>query len=307
MNAYYGLDKPLYIQWINWFFHFLLGDMGQQISNSSMVTYQVMARIGPTMEISFIPTIFAVFISIPLGIMASKKQNSITDTVILIFISIGIAVPIFFFIIVLIIIFALDFQMLPANGRTTGIPGTYNLNGINYAYAKWYTNGFPLDINLGFFSLHTHIPINMMFNLVKCDWLFHMIIPVLCITILGLALYTRLVRAGMLEVMRNDYILSARASGFSEKTIINKYALRNVLLPVLTVLGLSLGTVLAGAPITETVLNWPGLGKYAIDTLRIFDYNAIMATSMVVAIMILFANLFTDILYSVIDPRIRLE
>jgi peptide/nickel transport system permease protein len=176
-------------------------------------------------------------------------------------------------------------------------------------YAKWYDQGIPINITIGNTTILRLDPIKFdgFIAWEKYDWLFHVLIPILAITILGLALYTRLVRGGMLEIMRQDYILSARASGFSEKVIVNKHALRNVLIPVITILGLSIGSILGGAPITETVISWPGLGRYALFGLLASDYSVIMATYMIVAFMTLFANLITDIMYSVIDPRVRIE
>lgn len=311
LNNLYGFNNPIPVQWFHWFFHFLQGDLGQELSTGShlSVASQVMIKIGPTMEISVIPVILALVISIPLGIIASKNPNSFLDSFILIFVSIGIALPIFFFILVMILVMSYYLLILPPFGRhLLSAPSQSNL-----LYAHLWTTGVPINFHLEFGGI-TYLkifipgfPFQNVINWVKWDWLFHVILPIVSITLISLALYTRLVRGGMIETMRNDYILSARASGFTENDIINKFALRNVLLPVITLLGLNLGVILAGAPITETVLHWPGLGYYSIIGLRAFDYSIIMATSMIVGIMILFSNLLTDIVYSIIDPRITLD
>ena len=138
------------------------------------------------------------------------------------------------------------------------------------------------------------------------DRFFHLVIPVVAITTISLVLYVRLVRSGLLEVIRQDYILSAQAYGFPQRTIIWKHALQNVLIPIVTYVGLSIGGLLGGAPITETVLGWPGLGRFAVAQFISYNYPMVMGIIMITAVMILLANLITDIVYSVIDPRVTL-
>ena len=308
----FGLDSPVYLQWFHWLMHFVLGDAGQSIFSSPSVTNAILARFGPTLEIVLIPSILSLLIAIPLGILASNHQNSFLDDSILIFVAVGVALPIFVFIIFLMLLLTANLQILPNFGRSLA-GGLQNAQFVNLAYAKWFINGFPLIFNISLGNIHIldlnvgTLNISSIFAWDKWDWVFHIFIQIFAITILGLAFYTRLVRGGMLEIMRQDFILSARASGFSENVIIRKYALRNVMVPVITFFGISIGSVLGGAPITETVLSWPGLGLYALQGVLSSDYAVIMATTMIIALMILFANLFTDILYSMIDPRIRIE
>jgi peptide/nickel transport system permease protein len=306
----FGLNDSPAIQWFNWFFHFLMGDFGEElVVGLGSVSKTIFARTLPTVELALIPTVLSLLISIPLGIIAAKRQYSLVDNSVAILVAFGVSVPIFFFIIVLILVLSLNMGILPSFGRELV---QTDISSVNLEYIDWWLKGIPLEINIGFGEFNyylkiTTIQINDFISFSRWDLIFHWIIPVIAITLLSLALFTRLVRSGMLEVMRQDYILSARASGFSENLIVRKFALRNALIPVITFLGLALGNTLGGAPITETVISWPGLGRYAVEALVLADYAPIMATTMIVAVMIMLANLFTDILYSIIDPRIRIE
>lgn len=303
---------PVQNQWFNWFFQFFLGDFGRDTAYGySPISYIISTKIGPSLEITLIPIVIAVTISIMLGIYSYKKLNTIKDNFVQIFVALSISIPTFVLILLMMLIFSLELMMLPPQGtRLVGLSASQ----VKYAYSQAYAFGLPINFNLifngqSYFSFHTVIKVNSFFSWAKYDFIFHMVMPVFCVSILSLGLYTRLVRSEMVEVMRKDYITSARASGFSEKTIINKYALRNAILPLLTFIGLNLGFILGGAPIIETILNWPGLGQYfvqAIDPSN-FDLDAIMAISMILSLTVLLSNLVTDILYGIVDPRITIE
>jgi len=302
LNARFGFDSSPTIQWFNWFFHFLQGDLGQElIIGGSSVAVTIQQRILPTLELAILPLILSTLIAVPLGILAAQRQFSKTDNGIAVFVALGVSIPIYFLLILFILAFSGFFNWVPAFGRLT----PSNPIDINLFYANWYTGGIPIDF-FGFFNFGS-FDITGFIVWTQWDFIFHLFIPVIAVTMLSLALFTRLVRSGMLEVLRQDYIMSARASGFSEKAITNRYALRNVLIPLVTFLGLSLGGLLGGTPITETVISWPGLGTYAVLALTSLDYGPLMATTMIVAFMIMLGNLFTDILYSIVDPRIRIE
>jgi peptide/nickel transport system permease protein len=162
--------------------------------------------------------------------------------------------------------------------------------GVTWIYVRAYFDSF----------------INQLFSWEVWDSFFHLIIPVFAITTISLVLYVRLVRSGLLEVIRQDYILSAQAYGFSQRTIIWRHALQNVLIPIVTYIGLSIGGLLGGAPITETTLGWPGFGRFAVGQFIQYNYPMVMGIIMITAVLILLANLLTDIVYSVIDPRVSL-
>ncbi len=290
-NNLFGFDQPIPVQWANYFFHFLLGDMGESIPFSGSKVFSVISeRAIPTLELALIPLVLAVILSLPLGAISAKRQYSMTDNLVSIFSVIGLSIPVFFFLILLVGIFSVNLQLLPTLGNQSEISNVKNLNSL---YIKLWVDlfGVPTENDV-IFRVYDH--------------LMHLFIPVVALTLLQLALYVRLVRSGMLEEIRKDYFLSGRASGFSEQ-IMTRRALKNVLIPLATFVGISVGASLGGAPLTETVMAWPGLGQYAIKSIASLDYPAVMATTLIVAIMIMLANLITDIVYSILDPRIRLE
>lgn len=287
LTRVYGLDAPPQKQWFNWFFHFIMGDMGNSVFGGANVATAITGRIGPTLMISIFPLLLTLLIAVPIGVYAAIKQYSLADNTISIFVAVGLSIPIFLFIIVLIILFAYYIPILPASGMRLDEDVA---QGVTTLYARTYFDTFVKQI----------------FTWETWDLFFHLIIPVVAITTISLVLYVRLVRSGLLEVIRQDYILSALAYGFPQRTIIWRHALQNVMIPIITYIGLSIGGLLGGAPITETTLGWPGLGKYAVGRFLQYDYPVVMGIIMVTAILILIANLFTDILYTVIDPRVSL-
>jgi ABC-type dipeptide/oligopeptide/nickel transport system permease component len=224
-------------------------------------------------ELQIISIILSVALSIPIGIMSAKNQYSKKDIAVTSFALFGVSMPTFWFGIILIIIFSYSLGLLPSAGAV-GSPYLWPVLGI--------TN--PL-----------------------LDQLAHLIMPVVVLTYVSLAQNVRLVRANMLEVLRSDYILAARASGLSERIVLYKHALRNTITPIITYLGLSLGAVVGGAPMTEYVFNWPGLGRRFVDAATNLDFPVIMGITMIITLMTLIANLIVDISYAFIDPRIQVE
>lgn len=287
LTRIYGLDAPPQTQWLNWFFHFIMGDMGNSIYGGGPVSRTIASKIGPTLVISIIPLIFTLIIAVPIGIHAALNQYSKTDNAISVSVAIGLSIPIFLFILVLIIVFAYYIPALPGGGMNLDYQVA---QGVSWYYVRIYFDTF----------------INQIFSWQIWDSFFHLVIPVVAITTISLVLYVRLIRSGLLEVIRQDYILSAQAYGFPHRTIIWKHALQNVLIPIVTYIGLSIGGLLGGAPITETTLGWPGLGRFAVGQFIQYNYPMVMGIIMITAIMILLANLLTDIVYSVIDPRVTL-
>ncbi|MFX1515503.1 MAG: ABC transporter permease [Promethearchaeota archaeon] len=287
LTRVYGLDAAPQIQWFNWFFHFIMGDMGDSLFGGADVAVAITQKIGPTLLISVFPLILTLVIAVPVGVYAALKQYSKTDNAISVFVAIGLSIPIFVFIIILILLFAFYIPILPSSGMELD---ESTARSVDAAYTRAYFDTF----------------IQYMFTWEIYDLFFHLIIPIVAITTISLVLYVRLVRSGLLEVIRQDYILSSMAYGFPQRTIIWRHAIQNVLIPVITYIGLSIGGLLGGAPITETTLGWPGLGRYAVGRFLQYDYPVVMGIIMVTAVLILLANLFTDILYTIIDPRVSL-
>jgi ABC-type dipeptide/oligopeptide/nickel transport system permease component len=269
LRAYYGLDKPVPVQYLNWLTNLLQGNFGKSLYGGRPVNRLIGNWAWETIKLQLISILTAFAISIPIGINSAKKQYSKQDITVTSISLFGVSMPTFWLGLILIIIFSFQLGWLPSAGA----------RGAPYL---WWDN-----------------PI--------LDQLAHLIMPVTVLVYVMLAQNVRLIRANMLEILRSDYILSARASGLSERKVIYKYALRNAIGPVITYLGISLGAIIAGAPMTEYVFNWPGLGRRFVDAAMRLDFPLVMGITMIITIMTLIANLIIDICYVYIDPRIRLR
>jgi peptide/nickel transport system permease protein len=269
LRAYYGLDQPIPIQYLNWLSNLLQGNFGKSLYGGRPVNFLIGSWFGETVKLMLSSTLIAFFISIPIGINSAKKQYSKQDVAITSVSLFGVSMPTFWLGLILIIALSYRLGWLPSAG----------------AYGEphlWWGDPF-------------------------LDQIAHLIMPVAVLVYVSLAQNVRLIRANMLEVLRSDYILAARASGLSERTIIYKYALRNAISPVITFLGVALGGIIAGAPMTEYVFGWPGLGRRFVDAATRLDFPVIMGITMIITIMTLVANLIVDIIYVYIDPRIRVS
>ena len=269
LRTYYGLDKPVPIQYLNWLTNLLQGNFGKSLYGGKPVNFLIGSWIGETVKLQLISILLAFFISIPIGISSAKKQYSKQDIAVTSFSLFGVSMPTFWLGLILIIIFSYQLGWLPSAG-SRGAP------------VLWF--GDPI-----------------------LDAIAHLIMPVTVLVYVMLAQNIRLIRANMLEILRSDYVLAARASGLSERKVIYKYALRNAIGPVITYLGIALGAIIAGAPMTEYVFNWPGLGRRYVDAAMRLDFPVVMGITMIVTIMTLIANLIIDVIYVYLDPRIRLR
>ena len=269
LKSYYGLDKPIPVQYLNWLWNLLQGNFGRSLYAARPVNQIIGSWFLETIKLQLISISLALIISIFVGVLSAKKQYSKLDLTVTPIALFGVSMPTFWFGIILIIIFSFNLGWLPSSGAY-GDP------------IKWWGNPF-------------------------LDSVAHIILPTIVLTYVSLAQNIRLIRANMLEVLRQDYILAAKASGLPERVVTYKYALRNAISPVVTYLGLSLGGIIGGAPITETVFGWPGLGRRFVDAALQLDFPVVMAITMIITIMSLVANLITDISYAVLDPRIRIE
>ncbi|MCQ5361855.1 MAG: ABC transporter permease [Candidatus Methanomethylicia archaeon] len=273
LREYYGLNDPIPVQYLRWLDHFIHGDFGRSLYGGRPVNEIISSLVWETAKLQLISILLAFFISIPAGVYSAVKQRSAADYTVSSVAIFGISVPVFWFGIVLILIFSYYLGWLPSAGAH-GAPYLWPVFGIKNEFL---------------------------------DELAHLVLPVTVLTFANLAYNVRLLRAGMLEVLRQDYILAARASGIPERKILYKYALKNAITPLLTLLGLSIGAMLAGAPVTETVFSWPGLGRaYVTASLRL-DFPLIMGITMIITIMILIANLVTDLIYAWVDPRVTID
>jgi peptide/nickel transport system permease protein len=278
------LNEPLYIQYFYYLNDLIHFNLGKSYLESRPVTDALSQYFPATFEL----TVIAMLISIPLGIIggiiSAIRRNKLSDQITRFIAIIGYSLPIFWLALMFQYLFAYQFPILPLEGRL----------GIGLAAPDSITGLYILD------SILTG-------NLETLgSSLYHIFMPAFTLGFATLALILRMTRSSMLEVMGMDYIRTARAKGLSERKVIFKHALRNALIPTVTVSGLQFGALLGGAVLTESIFNWPGMGRFAANAVLGLDFNSVMGFTLVVAIIYVIANLIVDLLYAVIDPRVKL-
>ena len=285
LMAEMGLDKPLYQQYFSYVSNVLHGDLGTSLKSRISVWSEFVPRFQATLELGLCAMIFAVLVGIPVGVLAAVKRGSVFDHTAVGLSLTGYSMPIFWWGLILIMLVSVQLNLTPVSGR---ISDTVFLD-----------DSHPLT---GFMLIDTLIwgePGDFI------DAVMHMILPAIVLGTIPLAVIARMTRSAMLEVLREDYVRTARAKGLSPARVVFVHALRNALIPVLTVFGLQVGTLLAGAVLTETIFSWPGLGRWLIDALQRRDYPVVQGGVLLVACMIILVNLLVDVLYGVVNPRIR--
>ncbi|HUZ63575.1 MAG TPA: ABC transporter permease [Acetobacteraceae bacterium] len=260
-----GLDRPLPVQYWEWFSRMLVGNWGRSYRDSQPVLLVIGAHIWPTLELMVSSTIIAILLGTWVGVLGAIRRYSLFDYLATVGAMVALSIPTFWFGLVVIYIFSVKLGWLPAG----------NLYTIG--------NGSLLD------------------------YLHHLIAPSLVLALVTIAIWSRYMRAAMLEVINQDYVRTARAKGLPERMILIRHTIRNALLPMITIAGLQLPTLLSGALVTETVFTWPGMGRLFLDSISYRDYPVIMGVLMFTAVLVLVGNLFADVLYAVADPRIRLD
>ena len=267
-----GLDKPIYLQY--WYFvvNALKGDLGNSFVFAEPALKLIVQRMPATLELALCAMLIAVIIGIPLGMYAGLKPESKVSKAIMAGSILGFSLPTFWVGIMFIMVFAVMLGWLPSTGRGE----TRDLLGIPVSFLTW-------------------------------DGLKHLMLPALNLALFKMSLVIRLARAGTKEVALQDYVKFARAKGLSTRRVIMVHVLKNILIPVVTVLGLELGGVIAFAVVTETVFAWPGMGKLLIDSIQLLDRPVVVAYLLITVLMFIVINLVVDILYSILDPRVRLK
>ncbi|MEO4045089.1 ABC transporter permease [Hoeflea sp. CAU 1731] len=265
----YGLDKPLFHQLWIYVAGVLQGELGQSMFFNKPVLSLIAQRIGPTILLVFSAQLLAMVIGIILGVLAANKPNGKLSGLVSIFASIGYSVPIFWTGIMLIILFSSMFPIFPVEG----------MRSVRLRDAGPFIQ--------------------------FVDVLHHLCLPAITLAIVYLAQYARLSRASMVDVLGSDYIRTARAKGSPERTVLFKHALRNAALPIITVAGLQFGNLISGAVLVETVFNWPGLGRLAFDSILRRDYSTVLGVLFFAALMVVSANILTDMAYRWVDPRLK--
>ncbi|AOV95567.1 dipeptide ABC transporter permease DppB [Edwardsiella hoshinae] len=280
-----GLDKPLYQQYFTYVNDVLHGDLGQSLKSRTPVWQEFVPRFQATLELGFCAMLFAILLGIPIGVLAAVRRGSVFDHTAVGVSLTGYSMPIFWWGMMLIMLVSVQLDLTPVSGRisdTVFLDDSHPLTGFMLIDTLLW--GEPGDFK---------------------DAVMHLILPSIVLGTIPLAVIVRMTRSAMLEVLSEDYIRTARAKGLSRMRVIVVHALRNALLPVVTVIGLQVGTLLAGAILTETIFSWPGLGRWLIDGLQRRDYPVVQGGVLLVASMIILVNLLVDVLYGVVNPRIR--
>jgi ABC-type dipeptide/oligopeptide/nickel transport system permease component len=278
----WGLDQPLYIQYLKFLKSAATGDFGKSFKYAEPVTRVIKTRLPATIELAIFAIIIATLLAIPLGVWAGAKPNSWIDNIGTTFGLFGISMPSFWLAIMLILLLAGVLNLLPTSGRST-----YGVAGPEQT---------------GFYILDS-----MLQNNWRAVWdaLSHIFLPALALGVNMLGILMRVTRSSILEVMNEDYIQTARAKGLRENKVVWRHVTRNALIPVITVVGLELGTLLSGSIIVETVFAWPGSGSLLITGLNARDYPLVTGVVMTYTAAFVLINLIIDALYAIVDPRIR--
>jgi peptide/nickel transport system permease protein len=277
-----GLDKPLWQQYLDYMSRLLTGDFGKSIINNRPILDEFMRRFPATIELTVGALIFAVGLGIPLGRYAARHAQGAGDAMVTVVSLLGISIPIFVLGLTLQYIFAVQLRWLPASGRLD--PRLAIEYHTNFVLIDTLIDGNPAAFVNG---------------------LQHLILPSIALGSIPLAIITRITRASVLDVANEDYVRTARAKGLTERRVDGRHIMRNAWLPVVTVIGLQVGGLLAGAVITETVFAWNGVGSWTVDAIQNHDYFVVQSSILIFALIFLMVNLVVDVGYAFLNPRIR--
>jgi peptide/nickel transport system permease protein len=277
-----GLDKPIIVQYGLFLKDALRGDLGDSTVTGRPVTTELMVRLPATFELVAFAMLIAVLVGVPVGVISAVKQYSLLDKTTSVLALTGISMPIFWLAMILVVIFGVNLELLPFPGRLDPTTAITSITGLVLVDSL---------LTLKFAGFW--------------DGLLHLIMPALALATIPMAVVMRMTRSSMLEVMNEDYVRTARAKGVVPWRVIVKHALRNAMLPTITVIGLQVGLLMGGAIITETIFSWPGIGLYTYTSISSRDYASIQGVVLYGALLFVLINLLVDILYAVLDPRVR--
>jgi dipeptide transport system permease protein len=283
MRATLGLDKPLVTQYLSYVGNALKGDLGRSIVSQRPVLQEFKDRFPATLELGAIALVTSILIGIPLGILAALKRNTFLDYAVIGSSLVGYSMPIFWWGLILILVFSVGLGITPVSGRISVAYDIPSVTGFLLIDTLLSPDGWPA------------------FK----DAVMHLILPTIALGTIPLAVISRMTRSSMLEVLGEDYIRTARAKGLSRFTVVCVHALRNALVPILTVIGLMLGTIVTGAILTETIFSWPGIGKWLVASVTSRDYPVIQGGILLIALAIIVINFVIDLTYAIANPRIR--
>ena len=279
-----GLDRSYPVQYGIYLANILQGDLGHSLRNGEPVVDEIGVRLVATLELSVAAMLIASLVGIAAGVVSSARQYSLFDYGSMFLALVGVSMPIFWLGLMLMYLLAVMFPVMPMMGR------------IGMGSEPEVVSGLMLVDTLLAGEFEGFV-----------DALHHLVLPAVTLATIPMAIVARITRSAMLEVLHKDYVRTARAKGMGEAVVILRHALRNAFLPIVTVLGLNLGLLLGGAVLTETIFSWPGLGRYVVDSLMARDYAAVQGCILVFAGLMAFINLIVDLVYAVLDPRIRVH
>jgi peptide/nickel transport system permease protein len=304
----FGLDQPIPVQFLGYLRDLAAGDFGNSFRFRVPVTELIVQRLPTTVELTFYALTFAIVVGVPLGIISAYRRNSAADAGVMGIANIGISVPVFVLGLMLAYIFSIvlkdtPFALPPSQRLSPGVRveplasvwGLEDVEGIPRTILDFVSNIYTLTALITF-----------QWNALV-DAFRHLILPTIALGTIPLAIIARITRSSLLEVMGRDYVRTARAKGLGDYPVLRKHALRNALLPIVTIIGLQIGLLLSGAVLTESVFGLPGVGKSVVDAIEGRDYAVIQGFTLIIAIGFLAVNLLVDISYAWLDPRVRLS
>jgi len=278
----FGLDRPLPVQYAEYVGQVLRGDLGTSLTTHEPVLQEFLTLFPATVELAFFALLFAVVVGLPAGIVAALKRNTVADYAVMGVSLAGYSMPIFWWALLLILFFSVHLGWTPVSGR---IAVQFDVPAVTgFMLVDALRSGEP-----GAFRSAVS----------------HLILPAIALGTIPLAVIARMTRSSMLEVLREDYVRTVRAKGLSRWRVVVVHALRNALIPVITVIGLQVGLLLSGAILTETIFSWPGIGNWLIHGVQSRDYPVVQGGILLVATIVISVNLVVDLLYGVVNPRIR--
>ncbi len=282
LARHWGLDRPLPVQYLAYAANLLRGDLGTSLYFQAPVGQLLRERIPPSLELIACALLLIALVAMPLGVAAALRPRTVVDHVSATVAICGTSLPPFWLAILLVLVLGGYLNLLPVSGRASYGAEIARLTGFQVVDAVLAGNWRGLG-----------------------DTLRHLLLPALSLASVGIALFTRLLRSSMLEALRQDYVLTARAKGLPERAVVWKHALRNALIPVLTAWGLAFTFMLSGSVIIETIFAWPGLGRLAVQAIGNRDYPLVQGIVLAFVVLVILAHLVIDVLYALVDPRIR--
>ena len=268
----FGLDQPMWVQYALFLQSALAGDLGRSFAYSTPALTLIAQRLPATLELAVVAMLVSILLGVPLGLWAGLRRDALAGRAIMGFSILGFSLPTFWVGLMLIMLFSVQLGWLPSSGRGQTVP--------------------VLGIPLSFLTL---------------DGLRHLVLPALNLSLFNIALVIRLTHAGTQEAMLQDYVKFARAKGLANRRIIGVHVLKNILIPIVTVIALQFGALIAFAIVTESIFAWPGIGKLIIDSIRVLDRPVVVAYLLLTVTLFILINLVVDVMYSLLDPRVRLS